>query len=160
MTNAAAIALGRSKSPKAFDALAKLVDRPSWKKQSLISALNGLAQLGDPRGYDIAFKALSDLNSPHWTLATPVWDYRLTAAQTIAALGKSDAAYPLLAKAFKDAVAEKDIHGTFYNALLITTLADRRGQEAFDVLKAKFKDDANAMSAVNQFETQFKQATK
>ncbi|HEV7682731.1 MAG TPA: M1 family aminopeptidase [Pyrinomonadaceae bacterium] len=160
VTNAAAIALGRSKSPKAFDALAKLVDRPSWKKQSLISALNGLAQLGDPRGYDIAFKALSDLNSPHWTLATPVWDYRLTAAQTIAALGKSDAAYPLLAKAFKDAVAEKDIHGTFYNALLITTLADRRGQEAFDVLKAKFKDDANAMSAVNQFETQFKQATK
>jgi aminopeptidase N len=158
VTNAAANALGRSKSPKAFAALVKLADRPSWKQQSLISALNGLAQLGDPRGYDLAFNALSDLNSPHWTLATPVWDYRLTAAQTIAALGKSDAAYPLLSKAFNDAVAEQDLHGTFYNALLITTLAAPRGQEAFDILKTKFKDDANAMSAVNQFETQFKQA--
>jgi aminopeptidase N len=160
VTNAAANALGRSKSPKAFDALAKLVNKPSWKQQSLISALNGLAQLGDPRGYDIAFKALSDLNSPHWTLATPVWDYRLTAAQTIAALGKSAVAYPLLAAAFKKALDEEDLHGTFYNALLITTLADRRGQEAFDLLKTKFKDDANAMSAVNQYETQFKQATQ
>lgn len=160
VTNAAATALGRSKSPKAFASLAKLVARPSWKNQSLISALNGLAQLGDPRGYDIAFKALADLNSPHWTLATPVWDYRLAAAQTIAARGKSDAAFPLLLTGFKKAVAENDVHGIFYNVLLINTLADPRGQEAFELLKAKFKDDANAMKAVNQWETQFKDAIK
>jgi aminopeptidase N len=158
--NAAANALGRSKSPKAFDALAKLVNKPSWKNQSLISALNGLAQLGDPRGYDIAFKALADLHSPHWTLATPVWDYRITAAQTIAALGKGDAAYPLVLAGFKKAMAENDVHGIFYNVLLITTLADQRGQETFDLLKAKFRDDANTMKAVNQFETQFRDAIK
>ena len=105
--NAAANALGKSKSPKAFDALAKLVRKPSWKNQSLISALNGLAALGDPRGFDIAFKALSDLNSPHWTLATPVWDYRITAAQTIATLGKSDAAYPLVSGGLQKGAGRK-----------------------------------------------------
>jgi hypothetical protein len=30
----------------------------------------------------------------------------------------------------------------------------------FDLLQAKFKDDANAMLAVSQYETQFKQAIK
>lgn len=158
VTNAAALALGRSKSPKAFEALAKLVKKPSWKNQSLISALNGLRELGDPRGYEIAFKALTDLDSPHWTLATPVWDYRLTAAQTIAALRKSDEAYPYLSTAFKNAMAENDVHGIFYNLMLATTLGDSRGQELIGPLKEKFKDDANAMTAINQAETQFKVA--
>jgi aminopeptidase N len=160
VTNAAATALGRSKSPKAFAALAKLVNRPSWKNQSLISALNGLRELGDPRGYEIAFNALADLDSPHWTLATPVWDYRLTAAQTIAALGKSEAAFPLVFTGFKKAMAENDVHGIFYSVLLINTLADPCGQEAFALLKAKFKDDANAMKAVSQLETQFNDVVK
>jgi hypothetical protein len=136
------------------------VNKPSWKNQSLISALNALRELGDPRGYDIAFKALSDLHSPHWTLATPVWDYRLTAAQTTAALGKSEAAYPFVFSGFKKAMAEDDVHGIFYNVLLITTLAGPGGQEAFDQLKVKFKDDENAMKAVDQFETQFRDAVK
>ncbi|MFN0119976.1 MAG: HEAT repeat domain-containing protein [Blastocatellia bacterium] len=95
--NAAAIALGRSESPKAFDALAKLVHKPSWKNQSLMSALSGLRELRDPRGFDIAFGALSDLNLLRWRLPNPpVWDFRVMAAETIAALGRSDAAYPLI----------------------------------------------------------------
>lgn len=160
VTNAAALALGRSKSPKAFAALVKLVNKPSWKSQSLISALNGLRELGDPRGHELAFKALTDLNSPHWTLATPLWDYRLTAAQTLAVLGKTDAAYPFLAMAFKKAMEENDVHGMFYNLMLVTTLADPRGLELFDSLKTKFKDDANALAAINQAETQFKAAIR
>jgi aminopeptidase N len=95
--NSAAIALGKCKSPKAFNTLSKLVTKPSWKNQSLISALFGLKELRDPRGYDIAYKALADLHSPHWVLAVPIWDYRIIAAQTIASLGKSKEAYPLLA---------------------------------------------------------------
>lgn len=159
--NAAAIALGKSKSPKAFAALAKLVSKPSWKNQSLISALSGLKQLGDPRGFDIAFKALSDLHLPRWRLPTPpVWDYRVFAVETITALGKGDAAFPLIYQRFKTAMEENDLNGIFNNVLLITKLADPRGQEAFYLLRAKFKDDANAMSAVEQNETQFKDAMK
>lgn len=158
VVNAAAIALGQTQSGKAFDALVKLKDKPSWKNQSLISALWGLKELGDERGYDIAFNALSDLHSPHWTLATPVWDYRLAAAQTIVALNKSADAYPSLLKIFKTALDENDLQGVFYNTLLITTLADPRAQEVFDLLRERYKDDANAMSAVIQYETQFKES--
>ncbi len=159
--NSAAIALGKSKDAKAFDALAKLKDKPSMKSQTLISALLGLKELGDPRGFDIAFKALSDLNLPRWRLPNPpVWDYRVVAADTIATLGKSDKAYPLIFERFKKSMSESDINGIFYNVVLMTTLADPRGQEAFGMLKAKFKDDANVMQAVNQYETQFKDAVK
>jgi hypothetical protein len=56
-------------------------------------------------------------------------------------------------KRFKKAMDEEDINGVFNNALLITILADPRGQDAFDLLKIKFKDDANALNAANQFET-------
>lgn len=159
--NTAAVALGKSKSPKAYDALAKLVSKPSWKNQSLMSALNGLQQLGDPRGYDIAFNALADVNQPRWTLPTPpIWDYRVFAAQTIAALGKSEHAFPLVFDRFKKSLAENDSHVIFNYALLIATLADARGQEAFDLLKVKFKVDENAMAAVSQYEAQFQSAIK
>ncbi len=158
--NAAAIALGKSKSPKAFAALKKLVNKPSWKNQSLLSSLFALQQLEDPRGFDIAYRALGDLKSPHWVLAVPIWDYRIIAAQTIKTLGKSDKAYQLLSAGFKKAMNDNDIHGIFYTTLLITELGDVRGLEIFDLLKAKFKEDANAMVAVEQFENQLKATTK
>ncbi|MFN0107890.1 MAG: M1 family aminopeptidase [Blastocatellia bacterium] len=159
--NAAAIALGKSKSQKAFGALAKLVSKPSWKNQSLMSSLVGLKGLGDPRGFDIAFKALSDLMLFRWRLPTPpVWDLRVFAAETIAALGKGEAAYPMIFDRFRKSLVEDDLEGIFNNALLITKLADPRGQEAFDLLKAKFKDDANATQAVNEYETQLKAAAR
>ena len=89
------------------------------RSQSLLAALGGLKELGDPRGFDIAYKALSDLSLPRWRLSSipPSWDYRHVAT-------------------------------------------DPRGQKAFEMLKVKFKDDANAMIAVNQYETQFKEAVK
>lgn len=158
--NAAAIALGKSKSPRAFDALKKLVSKPSWKNQSLISALYGMKELGDPRAVEIAYNALRDLTSPHWTLGTPVWDYRIIAAQTIASLGEGKMAYPYMLEAFNKAMLENDVHGIFYNTLLITELADERGQEIYDALKIKYKDDANAMTAVNQYETQWQASIK
>ena len=158
--NAAAIALGKSKSPKAFNVLKKLKDKPSWKNQSLISALNGLKELGDPRGFDIAFKAMFDLHSPRWTLATPVWDFRITAAETIVTLGKAGAGYPLILARLKKAMSDNDLNSIFNNVLLITILADPRGEEAFSLLKIKFKDNENAMVAVNQYETQFNEAIK
>lgn len=156
----AAVALGTCKSPKAFDALAKLVNKPSMKSQSLLSALAGLRALGDPRGADIALKALSDLKLPRWRLPTaPLgWDYRPIAISTIVSLGKGKEAFPLIFERFKRSMAENDIEGIFNNAFLISILAEPRGQEVFEMLRAKYKDDANAMMAVNQYEIQFKSA--
>jgi aminopeptidase N len=158
--NMAAIALGKTKSPKAFPALQKLVSKPSWKNQSLISALYALQQLEDPRGYPIANRALTDLTSPHWVLATPVWDYRIIAAQAIKTLGRSKESYPFLLNGFKRAMKEDDIHGVFYNTLLIVELAEPQGAEIFEPLKMKYKNDPNAMVAVDQYELRFKELTK
>ena len=158
---AAALALGRSRSPAAFAALAALVRKPSWKNQSLMSALNGLRELGDPRGFEIAFGALSDLSLFRWRLPTPpVWDLRVFATQTLAALGRADAAYPLLAGRLDKALAEDDLEGAFNNALLLVLLADPRAQADLDRLKLRFRDDENALTAVRQLESQLQDALK
>lgn len=160
--SAAAIALGKTKSQKAFDALAKLVNKPSMKSQSLLSALAGLKELGDPRGFDIAFKSLYDLNLHRWRLPSipPSWDYRDWAVALIVSLGKGEKVFPMILERFNKSMAENDTEGSFSNIILITMLGDPRGQEAFELLKAKYKDDVNAMAAINNYETQFKEATK
>lgn len=157
----AAVALGSTKSPKAYAALAKLVGRPSWKNQSLMSALNGLQQLGDPRAYDIAYRALGDLNEPRWNLpqaSTSVWDYRVIAAQTIAGLKRSADAYPLIVDRLKKSLQEQDLNVIFNNVLLIETLAEPKGKEIYPLLRERFKDDKAVLEIVDQYEAQFNQA--
>lgn len=156
--NQAAIALGKSKSPKAFDALVKLTERPSWKNQSLMSALAGLQELGDPRGYDVAFNALKDLNLLRWRLPTPpVWDFRVMAVETIVKLGRAGDAYPWLLDRFNASMTEDDLEGIFNNTLLIVKLGDARGLEIFPKLREKYKSDSNALTAVDQYETQLRE---
>ncbi|MBK6273484.1 MAG: HEAT repeat domain-containing protein [Saprospirales bacterium] len=159
--SAAAVSLGKTKSPLAFNALAKLVSKPSMKSQSVLSALAGLKELGDKRGYKIAYNALEDLKLPRWRLPTPpVWDFRITAAETIVSLGKASAVYPMIMSRFNQSMKENDLNGIFNNLLLISILGDKRGQAAFDILKVKFKSDENTMTAINQFEAQFRNAIK
>lgn len=161
VTNAAAVALGKTKSPKAFDALVKLKDKPSWKNQSLISALNGLKQLNDPRSFAIALHALKDTPAlPRWTLANNTWDFRVVAAETLVALGKGMEGFPVVMERFKKSIAENDTNDIFQNVLLIAILGDPRGEEVFELLRLKFKDDENAMIAVEQYASQFKDAMK
>jgi hypothetical protein len=159
--NSAAIALGKTKDARAFEALVKLKDKPSMKSQTMISTLAGLTELGDPRGSDIAYKALENLQLPRWRLPSPpVWDYRVFAVDTIVSLGKSEAVFPLIFERFKASLVENDLEGIFYNVVLLAKLKEARGQEAFDLLKVKYKNDTNLMIAVNQFESQFKEGLK
>jgi aminopeptidase N len=158
--NAAATALGQSGSRNAFDALVKLIPKPSWKSQSLISALNGFKELGDQRSVPIAMEALADTKLPRWWLATPVWDHRLAAADTLVALGRASDAFPMIFNRFKAAIHEDDDNDIFGNLQLLATLGDPRGREAIAMLKQRYKDDTNAMTAVAQYETQLEAAIK
>lgn len=154
--NAAANAMGKTKSADAFDILVQLKDKPSWKNQSLISTLNGLRELGDSRGIPIALAALSDSAAgARWTLATPVWDYRLAAAYTLVALNAAAQAYPIVLAKFLKSLEENDVNDIFSNVLLINTLAVPQGKEIYVLLKEKYKQDENMLSVVNQYETQF-----
>lgn len=160
VTNAAAIALGRSKSPQAFDALIRLKDKPSWKNQSLISSLNGLKELGDKRAVEFALPYINASHLPHWTLSTPIWDHRLAASETIVALGAADKAYPIVLADFNKAMQENNTNDIFYQVQQIATLADARGQEVFNRLKEEYKENPNAIIALTNLEDRFKEALK
>lgn len=157
--NSASVALGKTKSPKAFEELLKLVNKPSMKSQSLLCALGGFSELGDERGYKIAFDALANSNLSRWRLPTPpVWDYRIIAAQYIASMGNGSRAYPMIFERVKKAIDENDLSGIFNNVLIIIELKDSKGQEVFDLLKEKFKDNNGIFESVIQHETLFKNA--
>jgi aminopeptidase N len=158
---AAAFALANTKAAGVFDILLKLKDKPSWKNQSLMTAMNAMKTLGNPRTVDVALAALKDNPpKPRWTLANNSWDYRVVAAETLVAFGKGSEGFSIVHERFKKSMEENDINDIFNNVMLMAILSDPRGLEIFDSLKAKFKDDANAMVAVEQYENQLKDATK
>lgn len=119
-----------------------------------------LAGTGDPRGADIAFKALSDLHSARCTLATPVWDYRLAAADTLSSLGQSARGHELVAGRFQRALADNELHGVFSSLQLMVALGDARTRATFPVLNLRLGSDANAMKAIEDFENQLNDKLK
>jgi len=147
----AAAAFGRTKDARAFDAFAKLVATPSWHGRVMSAGLNGLAELGDKRGFDIAYKVATDTSIPR--------NIRLNALAVIGATGKGDPrAYPLIFAEYKKSLDETNFQGIINGIGAIIRIADPRGQEAFDLFKEKFKNNPNAMTFVNGLETQFKAA--
>lgn len=119
--------------------------------------LAGLAQLGDARAEAIAVAALADNQSPRWFLGNG-WDYPFVAAQTLATLGKTEQAYPILLERFNLAMKEHNSDDIFHQVLLIATLANPQGVEIFAGLKSKYQNDENAMAAIQAFEEQLNMA--
>ncbi len=149
--DAAAIALGSTKSPKAYDALVKLTTTPSWKGRIETAGLNGLAFLGDKRAFDVSYKFATDKSKN--------FNSRTAALAVVGATGKGDQrAFPLIFSQFKVALDANDFNALFSSIQGIVKLADPRGQQAFDLLREKFKGQANIMNGVNFFESQFKAA--
>ncbi len=148
-----ALALGRVKGPKAIDALAKLTIGNSWRGRIEIAGLTGLAELGDKKAFDPAFRLASDKSRP--------LGLRLAALGVVGATGKGDArAYPLIFEQFKRAFDANDFNDLVRSIEAIIRLADPRGQDAFEMLKAKFKDNPDILNGVRFYETQFKAAIK
>lgn len=146
-----ALAAARAKVPGAYEALVKLTTTPSWKGRIQIAGLNGLAELADPRAFDVGYKIATDTAVP--------MRIRTTALAVVGSTGKGDQrAFPLIFEAFKRALAANDFNGLFNTTRALITIADPRGQEAFDMLKAKFKDQPGFMGFINSLEAQFKAA--
>lgn len=153
--NAAAIAIGKTKSIKAKEILIALDKKPSWKNQSRISALNGLEQLGDTSTVDFIIECIKDNQSPRWYLATPVWDYPFTAINTLVALGKAELAYPILFDRFQKSLLDNDINDIFQNVQLIDLLQLKQAKEIYELLKQKFKNDTSILETVLVYETNY-----
>lgn len=153
--NAAAIALGKTKSGLAFEALMNLENQASWKNQNRISALNGLQELGDERAVPYVLECIQDQHSPRWYLATPTWDYPYAAVNTLVALGKAELAYPILRKRLIKSLKEDDLNDIFQNVQLIDLLTVPQASEIYVRLKKKFKEEPTILEAVNFYESQY-----
>ena len=147
----AASALGTVKDPRAFDALTKLTATKSWKGRIMNAGLDGLAELGDKRAFDVGYKIATDP-----TLSRNI---RTNALGVVGATGKGDPrAYPLIFEQFKKAADSTNFQGIVNGLNAIVKIADPRGQEVFDMLKTKFKDQPGALNFVSSFEARFKAA--
>lgn len=147
----AAVALGRIKDARALDALTKLTATKSWKGRIMIAGLNGLAELGDKRAFEIGYKIATDP-----TLSSNI---RTNALAIVGATGKGDPrAYSLIFGQFKKAVEATNFQGIINGVNAIIRIADPRGQEAFDLLKTKFKDQPGILRFAASFEARFKAA--
>ncbi len=160
VVNAAAIALGKTKSADALEILLNLENKSSWKNQNRISALNGLQQLGDVKATDYALKCIADNQSPRWYLATPVWDYPFAAVNTLVALGKAELGYPILFERFKKSLQDNDVNDIFQNVQLINLLSDERAKEIYVLLKQKYQKDAAMIEAITNYENQYLESIK
>lgn len=148
-----ALALARVKSPKAFEALSKLTTASSWRGRIEGAGLKGLAELGDKKAFEPAYKLATDKSKP--------LSVRLDALAVVGSTGKGDPrAFPLIFEKFKQSLEANDLNDVVRGLDAIIELADPRGQEAFDMLKAKFKDNADLMNGVNFYEARFKAAIK
>ncbi len=148
-----AMALGKTKDARVYDAIFKLTTTPSWKGRIQIAGLDGLAELGDKRAFDVSFKIYTD--------KTHAMGVRAAALDVIGATGKGDPrAYPLIFERFKAAYEANNIQEIVNVIQTIVRLGDPRGQEAFDMFKTKFKDNPRLMQFVAVQEALFKAAIK
>ena len=119
----------------------------------MTAGLDGLAELGDKRGFDVALKIATDTNQSR--------TMRGNALEVIASTGKGDPrAYPLIFDQFKKAFDANDIQSIVNSLNALVHIADPRGQEAFDMLKTKYKDNPGALNFISNFESQFKAAIR
>lgn len=150
--DAAASALGATKTPQAYDQIARLLDQNSWRDRVRIAGLNGLAATGDKRAMEVGLK-YADKSQPS--------NVRTAALGVLAEAGKGDArVFPLLFESFKKSLESNDFNAIFSGFTSFIKLGDARGQQAFDLAKEKFKTQPGLLGFINQLETAFKQTVK
>jgi aminopeptidase N len=116
---AAAYALGQTKDPKAYDALVKLLNEPSWRDTIKGSSLSGLQALGDPRALEVAM--------PYASAAYPT-PVRNAAMRIIGTLGAKDPrAFPKVAELTKYAFDRNDFSLLIPATETLVTLGDPKG---------------------------------
>ena len=137
VVGAAAEALGKTKAPGAYDALTKLLASPSWREKTQAAAINGLAELGDKRALELAFRYVAPEHST---------EVRRAAIYLLGSAGKDDArVLPLLIQTLRDSFGNNDFTLGFAAAETIYELDDAKGLKALhDMLVVANKLVSNA----------------
>ncbi|HEY0319398.1 MAG TPA: M1 family aminopeptidase [Pyrinomonadaceae bacterium] len=145
----AAKALGQAKSPAAYDALLKLSEMPSWRDTIKVSALNGLAALGDPRALELGFRYAATGN--------PI-NVRNAAITLLAAVGRDEPrAFTLISDTFRQAVTARN-QMLRTSAEAIISLGDKRGLEVFEQARKQAGVSADVRDLIGNYERRLQQA--
>ncbi|PYS75363.1 MAG: hypothetical protein DMF73_00865 [Acidobacteria bacterium] len=145
---AAAVAFGQTRSAAAYDALAKLIDQPSWRDTIRASGLSGLAALGDKRALEPGFKYSASGNR------TPV---RAAALTLLGNTGKDDPrTLAILTGALNEGFERRNFQLMLSAADALVLLGDERGVSAFDELIRKAGPSSQFTATLINFETRLK----
>lgn len=148
---AAALALGQTKSPAAFDSLMKLIDAPSWHDTIRISALTGLAALEDKRALETALKFAAAGNVPR---------IRGAAAGLLGAVGKDDPrSFNIISEIFEKAYKRADFGLVIAGGGALANLGDPRGLEVFERLTKDPSGSPQLRGVTLQFQERLRKAT-
>jgi HEAT repeat protein len=146
---AAALGLGATKSPAAYDALTKLLQTPSWRDAIRAAGLNGLAALEDARALETGFRYAAKGNR-----AT----VRAAAIAIIGATGKADArSFPLVSEAFRQGVETLNFQLVSAAGTALVTLGDPRGVNVFEEAR-KASDNPQLQGFIMQLEERLKKS--
>src|SRR4030095_10503219 len=120
----AALALGQTKATTAFDSLGKLLDEPSWHNTIRVSALSGLANLGDRRALDVALKYAAPGDYPQ---------VRIAAEKLLSVVGKGySRAFALASANLEEAVRNSNSALVSASAEALVQIGDGRGVELLE----------------------------
>ena len=145
---AAAVAFGQTRSAAAYDALAKLIDQPSWRDTIRASGLSGLAALSDKRALEPGFKYSASGNR------TPV---RAAALTLLGNTGKDDPrTLAILTAALNEGFERRNFQLMLSAADALVLLGDERGVSAFDELIRKAGPSSQFTATLINFETRLK----
>jgi len=126
VVKAAALALGQTKSAIAYDALAKLLAEPSWRDTVRVSALSGLATLGDKRAIEFGLKYAGNGNYAQ---------VRAAAFRLLGNIGKDDPrVFSVVAEGLEQAFKKGDFTVGIASAEALANLGDPRGLAIFERL--------------------------
>jgi aminopeptidase N len=148
---AAALALGDSKAPAAYDALTKLLDTPSWREQVKAAALTGLANLGDKRSLELAQRYAAGGNEPQ---------VRGAAVTLLAAVGRDDPrTFQLVSEAFRWSVETLNFPVGSAAGEALVKLGDPRGVEVIEQAIKKV-NSTQIQGFIKQYQQRLQQALK
>ncbi|HEY0385366.1 MAG TPA: M1 family aminopeptidase, partial [Pyrinomonadaceae bacterium] len=146
---AASTALGQTKSAQAYDALIKLFEVPSWHDSIRVSAMTGLAALGDPRSLEMGLRYATKGNP------SPL---RSGAVTLLGAVGKDDArSFQLIGDAFAQALKSGDFNLGNASAEALVSLGDQRGLALFEQAR-KESNNPQIQFFIMQFEQRLRQS--
>jgi aminopeptidase N len=149
--SAAALALGETKSPAAYDALVKLLDVPSWRDQIRAYGLAGLARLEDKRALEAAIRFTSGGNQPQ---------VRGAAIRLLGAVGKDDPrTFELISRMLLASASRQDFQIAAASGEALVKLGDARGVELLE-RAAKSANSSRFQGFLRQFQQRLRQAAQ